>query len=128
MKDNRSAPVTVSAIIERASGEVLIARSSGAGRWALPSGRVGHGESPEAAMRRVAREKVGLRIEIDVGYPPFSGTYEGSSVVFRHFHAGVVDGEPRATEYEEVRWVPKTLLCRFDFDPATRQIVQWYTE
>ena len=75
--------------------------------------------------------KAELTVAIHAGgkpIPPFSGSYEGSSAVFRHFHAGVVDGEPRATTYEEVRWVPKTLLYRFDFDPAPSQIVQWYTE
>jgi 8-oxo-dGTP diphosphatase len=123
-------PIVVSAIIEDAQGRVLVARSSGdAGGdtpWELPRGRLRRGETPEGAMRRVAKERLDLGITIDVGQPPVNGRFEGESVVYRYFLAGVVTGDARASDYAEVRWVPRLQLREYEFDPATSQVVAWY--
>ncbi|MFH0982839.1 MAG: NUDIX domain-containing protein [Planctomycetota bacterium] len=131
MAQRPSDVIVVAAIIEQANGEVLIARPANAGSgpscWEFPSGHVREGESPEAAMRRVAQERVGLTLALDVGQPPFAGVYHGDPVVFRYFLAGVVDGGAQAVDYAEVRWVTQAQLRQFDFDPTTQQIVEWYT-
>ncbi len=79
-------------------------------------------------MRRVAREKVGLTIAIDVGQPPLAGVYQGTPAVWRYFLAGVVDGEAQPLGYAEVRWVAKTQLGECDLAPSMKPIVEWYAQ
>jgi ADP-ribose pyrophosphatase YjhB (NUDIX family) len=124
--------LTVSCIIERGRGEALIAAADPSDPenryWEFVSGwRVGN-ESPESAMRRVARERVGLDIDIHAGQPPFAGKYEGRATIFRFFLAGAVSGEARAARYAEIRWVKRGRLCEYDFLPAHKSVVKWYAE
>lgn len=49
--------------IADASGRILALRSAYSRLWQLPGGGVGYGESLETAMRREAREELGLQLE-----------------------------------------------------------------
>lgn len=123
-------PVVVSSVIERAGREVLICRVDAGLEhvWEFPSGPACAGESPEAAIRRVVVETVGIAIDILIGQPPLAGCFRGRDVVFRYFLAGYVSGDARALAYSEVRWVLRGALREYDYDPTTQPIVTWYLE
>jgi len=131
----------VAAFVERSDRCVLICRpnppdpasagSTEAGpaiAWELPGGEARHGESPEAALRREARRRVGLDLEILVGQPPLLGQYAGREVEFRYFLCATRGGQADALDYAEIRWVQRGQLCEYDFDSPTREVIAWYLE
>lgn len=125
-------PTVVSCLIERPRREVLIctdtANQSPERTWEFPTGIVERGESPEAAMRRIVVEQVGLHIDIHTGQPPIPGEFRGESVTYRFFLAGVQSGEAQTLSYDEVRWVNEAQLVEYDFAEPFRSVVSWYHE
>lgn len=125
-------PLYVAAIIERFDNHMLIARGArgadGTALWFFPRAPANPGESPEAAMRRVAQELLGIEIEIVVGQPPLVEQVDGVSAELRYFFCGVILGEPQAREGGELRWVPKAHLREYEFDPPSRIVAEWLLE
>jgi len=123
-------PTVVSCLIERPGDEILICSESEPSRtdrgWQFVTGVVEDGESAEAAMRRIARQRVGLEIDIHTGQPPFAGEFAGSPCAYRYFLASITSGEAKPLDYRELRWVKSAQLCEYDFAPVHRDIVQWY--
>ncbi len=122
--------ITIAAgVIQNGRRELLIARRFDSlpfgGLWEFPAGRVRAGESPEAALRRVAVAKLGIQIEIDVGQPPFVHERDKQILTFRYFFAHVAAGQARPIRYAEVRWVATGQLCEYDFEPAAKQVADW---
>ena len=79
-----------------AAGRVLLARHSYVGGWHLPSGGVGRGEHPEAALRRELREEVGLSggtVRL-VGFYARKAGWVSAPVAFYRVENGVVNFRP----------------------------------
>ena len=121
--------IAVAGIIERFDNSVLIClpKEGGDPLWEFPCGLAKQGESPEAAIRRVMPECVGLRIEIHVGQPPLMGQHKGLEVEFRFFLCGIGTGEAETIEYEEVRWVDKTELSLHALSLPSKGVAEWFT-
>ncbi|MHC4235974.1 MAG: NUDIX domain-containing protein [Planctomycetota bacterium] len=127
----RQRAILVAGIIERKDGCVLICRpdeGDGPRLWEFPGGPARDRESPEAAMRRTAAERVGLGVEIIVGQPPLLQKGGGRETEFRCFLCGLGRDSGEPGDYAEVRWVHKNQLCEYDFDQPTRDVVTWYVE
>jgi len=125
-------PVYTAGIIERSDSRILIALPS-AGEyesrlWQFPRGPVAANESPEAAMRRVAKEMLGIFVEIVVGQPPLIESVGGRDVELRYFFCAPGTGEAAAGPYAEIRWVVKAHLCEYDFDAASQPVCRWLLE
>ena len=125
-------PTVVSCLIERTRREILIctATSSNDGdrTWEFPTGIVGGDESPETAMRRLAKRLVGLHIDIRTGQPPLPGEYRDRPATYRFFLAGVQSGQAEPIGYEQVRWVNQAQLIEYDFTEPYKLVVAWYCE
>ncbi len=93
--------------------------------WMFPRGPAHQDESPEAAMRRIARSDLGVQVEVFVGQPPVVQRIDGREVEVRYLFCGLVNGEPRPGVYADVRWVPRGQLREYDFDAASAQVVEW---
>jgi ADP-ribose pyrophosphatase YjhB (NUDIX family) len=82
--------------------------------WGLPAATLAAGESAEDAVRRAAREKLGVEVE------PLEAV--GSDGFMTDFRAAIVTGEPAVqqgganTQYAECRWGSLEELA-----PAARQ-------
>ena len=130
MTDSRSRRKSHAAgIIQRHDNHVLIVaprNDQGPDRmWQFPRGPVNSGESPEAAMRRVAARQLGLKVKILVGQPPFVCKLGPEKAEIRYFVCSVSSGEAKAGPYAEIRWVLRGQLCEYEFDQASRPVVEW---
>lgn len=111
-------PAVAAVLIE--SGRVLLIRRGvepGAGLWALPSGFMEHGETPEAALVREVEEETGVRCS---PRELLSATTHTDSV-FGHvlvlaYAAVFASGEVRAGDDAiEANWFPTTNLPEMAF-------------
>ena len=122
----------VAGVIERQDNHLLIALSKEAGpeerRWCFPRGPATTGESPEAAVRRLADRRLGIRIEVVVGQPPLIARIGGEEVELRYFLCGAIHGQAVPGPYAELRWVPRHHLREYDFDESSRPVVEWLLE
>ena len=101
-------------------GRVLAARrtfpAEAAGRWELPGGKVEPGETPDGALVREVAEELGCAIELTAWLP--GAVPIGDRHVLTVALARLVDGEPRAHEHDEVRWLAADELDDVDWlDP-----------
>lgn len=127
MEQNPDELVFACAVI-RQGKKVLIVRPHGQGhraKWAFPADMVRPEESPEAACRRMAEEKLGADLAIDFGQPPLQDTVEGKSVIYRYFFGHVAADVVQNLDFAEVRWVQAGQLPEYEFDPTSEMVAQW---
>jgi len=129
---SRRRPLVAAGIIERHDNDILIVRpvtaDDQARVWQFPRGLAAAEESAEAAMCRIAREQLGVDVEIIVGQPPLVQPIDGKEVEARYFFCGILDGEPCLQGYAELRWIPKSHLREYDFDRPSAEVVKWLLE
>jgi len=101
---------SVSLVIEGPEGVLLVRRpdddESLPGVWGLPAASLRPGESERDALRRAARDKLGVEVE------PLEpvGEEHGEHQQMRDWSAGIVAGRPEVpqpgegTQYVEWRW------------------------
>ena len=111
--------VAVGAVAVRHGRLLLVRRSRGpgVGRWALPGGRVEHGETLVAALVRELAEETGLRV--DVG--PLCGIAErfsdGHHFVILDYWADVQGDAAPGDDAEAVTWASREDLDRLPLVP-----------
>lgn len=119
MSPDLSYPVTkpeihvVGAVIVR-DGKVLAAKRAAhktlGSYWEFPGGKIEDGESPHQALTRELNEELQCAVEIGPQVDFTRYEYEFAVVNLTTFLCTLVDGEPRNTEHEELRWVPMSEL------------------
>ena len=99
-----------------------------AGGWELPGGKVDAGEEPLDALRREAREELGVDIEVGVHLvgPHADGTWPlGTGYRMHVWLAAVSDGVPQPLEdHDELRWLTSVDLYAVPWLPADLPIVR----
>lgn len=112
----------VGAIIENDKKEIFCALRSPnmtlPNYWEFPGGKIEVGESPEEALYREIKEEFNCSIE--VGQKVEDTTYEYEKVIVRleTYMAKLIEGEPKALEHSEAKWVSKEKIAQLHFAPA----------
>jgi 8-oxo-dGTP diphosphatase len=89
-----------------------------AGRWELPGGKVGPGETdPEALARELAEE---LGIVVAIGQRLGDDVQLTESTILRAYQVSLISGQPQPHDHRALRWVPVEQLLEIDWVPADR--------
>ena len=119
--------VAVGAIVTYAEQLLLVQRGpgAGAGRWAVPGGRVERGETLAEAVVRELHEETGLH--------GVCGRFVGwAEIIDEHLHAVLLDfevdllefGEPVAgDDARDARWVPLGEVASMDLVPGMAEFL-----
>jgi 8-oxo-dGTP diphosphatase len=118
--------VLVRAVAGRGPEILLTRRPPGthlAGCWELPGGKLGGGETPEAALRRELREEIGLEIGPLEPLASHEHCYPDRTVRLHAMVARVpAESTVRTLDGIEHRWVPLPELSACDLPPANGPI------
>jgi 8-oxo-dGTP pyrophosphatase MutT (NUDIX family) len=134
MVKRREPPPMASAVIHRTrqgTREVLIGKiptEPYEGRWCFPSGPIEEGEAPEAALRRVVQNLIGISVRVVWGQPPFDQEWDDVTCRWRFFFCETTDSRVHNDYFAQIRWVPEGALREYDFDPVTQRVVDWMLE
>jgi 8-oxo-dGTP diphosphatase len=131
-KSTRRVTVLVAAAVIERDGALLAAkRKSGAhleGHWEFPGGKVEPDESPEECLVRELAEEVGIRVHPRGILEVVFHRYPEKSVLLLFYRCDLLEGEPRALDCAEVRWVPLADLPSLDWAPADVPFVRRLAE
>ncbi len=109
-------------IVQRGEG-------AGAGRWAVPGGRIRWGETQREAARRETREETGLDVEIGpvawVGEAVGPGNPPAWHFTLVDFWGKVQGGELKAgDDAAQVRWVPLEKIREYPLVPSMFSLLE----
>lgn len=111
----------VAAVLVR-EGRVLAAkRAPGkreAGLWELPGGKVEPGEDDAAALARELEEELGVRVSVGAVVGESVHAYGHGTVRLVALRCALIEGEPRALDHAEVRWLGADELGSVEWAPA----------
>jgi 8-oxo-dGTP diphosphatase len=92
-----------------------------AGRWELPGGKVGPGETERDALARELAEELGLAVEdVAVGDRLGDDVALNPTTTLRAYRVQLIRGEPHPQDHRALRWVTAAQLPDIDWVPADR--------
>lgn len=103
--------VSVSGIVVRGDGRVLVIKRDDNGHWEAPGGVLELDESFEAGVHREVLEETGLAVTVE----RLTGVYKNLAhgIVALVYRCSPAGGEPHATgEAREIRWMTKEEVQR----------------
>ena len=115
-------PIEVALALVWRDGRLLVTRRPAgvhlAGYWEFPGGKIGRGETPEAAAEREVREEVGIRCRARGRRSPLRHTYPERTVVLHPVDCDWIEGEAVLRDVSAAEWVPPERLTEYEFPPA----------
>ncbi len=86
--------------------------------WEFPGGKVEAGESDLQALKREVQHRVGIDIEPGAQISSVSHAYEHYTVELHLYDCRVTNGEPKAINVHQFRWVESEGFDQLPFTPA----------
>ena len=120
-------PVVCGIIVDESGRALACLRPPGkhlADKWEFPGGKVEPGESPEAALIRELWEELDIVVEILRPLTPVTWDYGRGPIRLIPFICRIMNGEPKALDHAEVRWVAPDSLHELDWAEADGPILE----
>jgi mutator protein MutT len=95
-----------------------------AGLWEFPGGKQEPYESLKECMEREIKEELDIEIRADKLFMTVSHEYEKKIVTLHVFECSFLNGEPKALEGQEIRWVKFSELQQYEFPPPDQEVIE----
>lgn len=118
----------VCGVIEDGNGRLLACRRPPgkrlAGLWELPGGKLEHGESPAAALRRELHEELAVEVEVGAPLATVEHDYGDFAIRLHPLRCRITAGEPHPHEHAEIRWVAAAEIATLDWAAADLPVLR----
>ncbi len=91
--------------------------------WEFVGGKVEHGETKEAALKRECFEELAINIEVIDEFMTVTHEYPDITVHLTLFNATVKEGTPIMIEHNDLKWIAPSEISNYDFCPADKEIL-----
>ena len=123
------AVAVVAAVIEENDRFLVTRRQRGVhleGMWEFPGGKIGPGETHEAALRRELLEELDSDAHVHELLFEVTHPYSDRTITL-FFYRCTLAGQPRPMLDQEMRWVPRADLALLGFPPADEELIRRLT-
>lgn len=107
--------------------KILIAkRPSGThfdGLWEFPGGKQEEGESLKNCLTRELKEEIGVTVKIENHFLTVNHEYEAKVISLHVFFCACFDGEPKACEGQDIKWITIHDFDRYHFLPPDLKVI-----
>ncbi len=121
--------IHVTAGLIRKKGKVLITkRPKGthlADYWEFPGGKQEEGEVLKDCLEREIVEELGLNVKADKVLLTVVHEYETKLISLHMIDCIILEGEPKAIECQEFRWVDPADLNNYKFPPPDYKVMEF---
>jgi 8-oxo-dGTP diphosphatase len=121
-------PILVTAGIIRSDDRVLICQrhhSDAYGlQWEFPGGKVEEGEELKSSLRRELAEELAIQAEVGPEVFRLRHLYPDRFVEVVFFEIARYQGEVRNQVFEAIEWAPRSILLKYNFLEADRELVR----
>ncbi len=98
------------------------------GKWALPGGKISHGEAITVALQREVEEEVGLKIQVEQlidAFEVFPRDEEETHYIILYYLSRPINKEVRLNsgEVKAAAWVSPEELPEYDTTPGTHYLL-----
>jgi len=92
--------------------------------WEFVGGKVEPGETLEQALVRECREELDITVVPGEIFMEVTHQYPDLTVHLTLFHAALPEGEPKAMEHNDLRWITVQEIDQLTFCPADEEILE----
>ena len=92
--------------------------------WEFVGGKVEPGETRQEALIRECREELDITVSAGDIFMEVIHEYPDLTVHLTLFHATIFDGEPKALEHNDIRFITVDEIDRYSFCPADKEILE----
>jgi len=125
----RKPHIHVTAGLIRKNGKWLITKRPEGGHlegyWEFPGGKQENNENLQGCLEREIEEEVGLKVRANQVVLTVFHEYKTKVISLHALDCIVLDGEPRAIECQDFRWVDLGDFQKYKFPPPDVKVIEY---
>ncbi len=109
-------------------GNVLITQRKNPGHlggyWEFPGGKLEAGEDQRSCLKREMYEELGIQVSVRPPFHTMDALYEGVRYKVSFHRCSLLDGEPKALQVADFRWVKPADFIHYNFLPSNKDVLK----